>query len=164
MNRKLPSSLLETTWEQRSNALTHILTLPTTQPSLSSQFFVSSCIPCFINWDYPPIFCNKPKNQCLSLHWKWAFSLFLRKLANLGLPQTSWRSKCPFTQPPPLVLAKGAEPPPLKMGPEEKREIYRKILRRKRWVKKVPSIIPFLVPNLSLFLMLLYDPLPPKKP
>ncbi|KAJ0083112.1 hypothetical protein Patl1_10648 [Pistacia atlantica] len=97
----------DTTWEQKLQALTHILTSPTTSPSLYSQFFISTQIPCYINWDYPPILCNKPTFPPLLL--RWGFSLFLKRVSRFGLPHTSWRSKCPYQQPPPLILSKGVE-------------------------------------------------------
>ncbi|KAI9113519.1 hypothetical protein K1719_015446 [Acacia pycnantha] len=37
-----------------------ILTSPKATPTLHSQFFISHQIPCYLNWDYPPILCPKP--------------------------------------------------------------------------------------------------------
>ncbi|KAJ4703532.1 Transmembrane protein [Melia azedarach] len=148
----------ETTWEQRLLALTHILTSPTTSPSLHSQFFVSAQIPCYMNWDYPPIFCSKSANRFPSLHLKWGFSLFIKRVSRFGLPQTSWRSKCPYQQPPPLILAKGLEE--AQWGDEQKRQYVRRRLRRKRLGCDVNPLIPTLLPNILLFSLLLWNPFP----
>ncbi|XVE51389.1 hypothetical protein DITRI_Ditri02bG0036100 [Diplodiscus trichospermus] len=151
----------ETTWEQKLQALTHILTSPTTSPSLHSQFFISSQIPCYLNWDFPPILCNKPSADAFpSLHLKWGFSLFLERVSRLGLPETSWRSKCPYYQPPPLIMAKGVEE--ARWDDEQKREYVRKRLRRKRLGSDVHPLIPVLVPDLLLFSLLLFNPFPLK--
>ncbi|MFS8026312.1 hypothetical protein Hanom_Chr16g01485311 [Helianthus anomalus] len=141
----------ETTWEQRHNALTHILTHPTTTPSLHSQLFISTQIPCcYHNWEYPPIFC--PKHHQL----QWAIGLFLKRAGGGGLNQGSWRSKCPYQLPPPMVLAKGVEPP--KWGDEDKREYVKKRLRRKKLGNDINPWIPILLPNLILMSFLLWDP------
>ncbi|KAJ0018951.1 hypothetical protein Pint_10518 [Pistacia integerrima] len=123
----------DTTWEQKLQALTHILTSPTTSPSLYSQFFISTQIPCYINWDYPPILCNKPT-----------------------FPPPS--SECPYQQPPPLILAKGVEE--AQWGDAQKREYVRMRLRRKRLGTDVNPLIPTLLPNLLLFSLLLWNPFP----
>lgn len=149
----------DTTWEQRLEALTHVLTSPTTSPSLHSQLFISAQIPCYLNWDYPPILCNKPSSKAFpSLHLRWGISLFLKRVSRFGLPQTSWRSKCPFQQPPPLILAKGVEE--AQWGEEQRREYFRKRLRRKRLVSDVNPLIPLLLPNMLLFSLLLWNPYP----
>ncbi|THF97871.1 uncharacterized protein LOC114299149 [Camellia sinensis] len=148
----------ETTWEQKIQALTHILTHPTTTPTLHSQLFISSQIPCYLNWDYPPLLCPKSTTTFPPLHLRWAFSLFLKRVSRFGLPHTSWRSKCPYQQPPPLILAKGLEE--AKWDDEEKREYVRKRLRRKRVGSDVHPLIPILVPNLLLFSLLLWNPFP----
>ncbi|XP_027105375.1 uncharacterized protein [Coffea arabica] len=148
----------DTTWEQRIHALTHIITNPTTTPPLHSQFFIAAQVPCYIHWDYPPILCTKPSSTFPSLHLKWAISLFLNKVSRLGLPRTSWRSKCPFQLPPPIILAKGVEE--AQWGDAEKREYVRKRLRRKRLGSNVHPLIPILVPNLLLFALLFWDPVP----
>lgn len=138
------------TWEQRHHALTHILTHPpTTTPSLHSQFFISTQIPSTYlhfhsNSDYPPLFNHQ---------FRWAFRLFLRRVSRL---EASWRAKCPYQQPPPLVLAKGVQPP--KWGDEDKREYVKKRLRRKRLGNHLNPWIPILLPNLILFSFLLWDP------
>ena len=148
----------EATWEQRFQALTHILTYPTTTPPLHSQLFISTQIPCYLNWDYPPVLCNKPQPTFPSLHLSWGFSLFLKRISRFGKPETSWRSKCPFQQPPPLILAEGVEE--AKWGDEERREYVRKRLRRGHLVNRVHPSIPILVPNLLLFSLLLWNPFP----
>ncbi|XP_022715834.1 uncharacterized protein LOC111275024 [Durio zibethinus] len=151
----------DTTWEQKLQALTHILTSPTTSPPLHSQFFISTQIPCYLNWDYPPVLCNKPNTDTFpSLHLKWGFSIFLKRVSRLGLPETSWRSKCPYYQPPPLILAKGVEE--AQWGDGQKREYARKRLRRKRLVSNVHPLIPVLVPDLLSFFLLLVNPFPVK--
>ncbi|KAJ6925910.1 hypothetical protein NC651_010373 [Populus alba x Populus x berolinensis] len=120
----------DTTWEQRLQALTHLLTSPATTPPLYSQFFISTQIPCYLKWDYPPILCNKDTKTFPSLLLRWGFSLFLKRASRLGCPETSWRSKCPYQQPPPLILAKGLEE--AQWGDEQRREYVRKRLRRKK--------------------------------
>lgn len=145
----------DTTWEQRLQAITHILIEPAAaaRPPLYSQFFIAGYIPCYLRWDYPPILCRKGPPF---LDLRWGFSLFLGRLSRLGLPETSWRSKCPYLQPPPLVLARGVEP--ARWGAEERREYFRQRLRRRRLGNDVNPLIPLLVPNLLLFSLLLWDP------
>lgn len=146
----------DTTWEQRSQALTHILTSPTTNPSLHSQFFISTQIPCYLNWDYPPLLCSKPHPQTYLR--KWVFSLFLKRLSRLGQPLTSWRSKCPYYQPPPLILAKGVEE--ARWDDQGKKQYVRKRLARKRLRSEVHPLIPVMLPNILLFSLLLWNPFP----
>lgn len=150
----------DTTWEQRIHALTHIITNPTTTPSLQSQFFIATQVPCYINWDYPPILCTKFSSSFIfpSIHLKWAFSIFLKRVSRFGLPMTSWRSKCPFQLPPPIILAKGVEE--AQWGEAEKRDYVRKRLRRKRLGSNVHPLIPIIVPNLLLFSLLFWNPVP----
>nr|GMD91915.1 uncharacterized protein LOC7456773 isoform X1 [Ipomoea batatas] len=142
----------EATWQQRLHALTHILTNPEPTPPLHSQFFISTQVPCYLNWHYPPLLCPKPL-----LH-KWAISLFLKRLSRFGLPETSWRSKCPYHQPPPVVLAKGVAE--AEWGDEEKRLYVRQRLRRKPLVSNVHPLIPILVPNLLLLSVFFWNPYP----
>ncbi|CAL9235447.1 unnamed protein product [Arabidopsis halleri] len=141
----------ETTWEQRLQAVTHILTNPTTKPSLHSQFLIGTLIPNYISWDYPPIYSPTHLRQ-------WWVSQFFKRVSRFGLPDTSWRSNCPYYQPPAAVMAAGVEEG--KWGREERREYARKRLRRKKLVNEVNPYIPLLVPNLLLFTLLLWDPLP----
>ncbi|KFK24808.1 hypothetical protein AALP_AA8G027600 [Arabis alpina] len=141
----------ETTWEQRLQAVTHILTNPTTKPSLYSQFFIGTLIPFHPSWDYPPIYSPTHLRQ-------WWVSQFLKRASRLGLTDASWRSNCPYYQPLPAVMAAGVEEG--KWGREERREYVRKRLRRKKLVSEVNPLIPLLVPNLLLFTLLLWDPLP----
>lgn len=148
----------DATWEQRLQALTHVLTSPTTTPPLYSQLFISRQIPCYLNWEYPPILCTKGTRIFPSLHLRWGFSLFLKRVSRLGLPETSWRSKCPYQQPPPLILAKGVEE--AQWGDEQKREYIRKRLRRKRLGNNIHPSIPILVPNLFLFSLMFWNPFP----
>lgn len=146
-----------TRWEQRLQALTHILTThPTTTPSLHSQFLISTQIPCYLSWDYPPILCPQSTTTFPPLQLRWAFSLFLKRVSRFGLPETSWRSKCPFQQPPPLILAKGVEE--AQWGDEQKREYVRKRLRMKRRGTDVNPLIPVLVPNMLLLSLLFWNP------
>ncbi|XP_065878831.1 uncharacterized protein [Euphorbia lathyris] len=151
----------KTTWEQRIIALTHILTSPTTTPPLYSQFFISTQIPSYFKWEfYPPILCFKDTERTyLSGHLKWGFSLFLKRVSRLGFPQTSWRSKCPYQQPPPLILAKGVEE--AEWGDDQKREYVRKRMKRRRYGSSVVNpLIPILVPNMLLLSLLLWNPFP----
>ncbi|KAE8707550.1 glycogen phosphorylase 1-like [Hibiscus syriacus] len=149
----------ESTLEQKLHALTHILTSPTTSPPLHSQLFISTQIPCFLNWDFPPILCNKPNSHAFpSLHLKWGFSLFLKRISRLGLPETSWRSKCPYSQPPPLILAKGVDEAQWEHA--QKMEYVRKRLKRKRLGSDINPLIPILIPDALLFFLLLFNPFP----
>jgi hypothetical protein len=75
---------------------------------------------------------------------RWGFSLFLQRVCRFGLPETSWRSKCPFQQPPPLILAKGVKE--AQWGEERRKEYVRKKLRRKRLGSIVHPLIPILIP------------------
>ncbi|XP_010052275.2 uncharacterized protein LOC104440991 [Eucalyptus grandis] len=145
----------ETTWEQKLHTLTHLLTTRTTAPSLHSQFLVSSLVPCYLRWDYPPLLCSRAPSPDLLL-LRWSLSLFLRRLPRLGLPETSWRCKCPYQQPPPPVLAAGVGE--ARWGDAERREYFRRRLRRGRLGREVNPLVPILVPNLLLFSLLLWDP------
>ncbi|KAK4785808.1 hypothetical protein SAY86_002497 [Trapa natans] len=144
-----------TTWEHRLQAMTHILIDPAAADRLPlySQFFISGYMPCYLRWDCPPVLCRKGPTF---LDLRWGFSLFLRRFSRLGLPETSWRSKCPYLQPPPIVLAKGVEP--ARWGADERREYLRRRLRRRRLRNEVNPLIPLLVPNMLLFSLLLWDP------
>ncbi|GAA0175676.1 hypothetical protein LIER_28803 [Lithospermum erythrorhizon] len=146
----------ETTWEQRLNALTHLLINPTTSPSLHSQILISTQVPCYLNWDYPPILCKKHSKTFPSLHLQWAFTQFLKRASRFGLPLTSWRSKCAYQLPPPLILAQGVEE--AQWGDEEKRKFVRRRFSRKKIGNNVNPLIPIIVPNLLLFSLLLWDP------
>ncbi|KAI4306448.1 hypothetical protein L6164_029723 [Bauhinia variegata] len=145
----------DTTWEQRLEAITHILTNPTRTPNLHSQFFIANQIPCYLNWDYPPILCS----QSSSLHPRWTFSLFLRRVFRLGPPQTSWRSKCPFQQPPPLILAKGVEQPEWD-APQRIAYAKKRLARKPLQLNMINPLIPVVIPNLLLFSLLLWNPFP----
>ncbi|KAK9706731.1 hypothetical protein RND81_07G148200 [Saponaria officinalis] len=145
----------DTTWEQRIHTLTHILTTPTTNPSLHSQYFISNQIPCYLNWDYPPLLCTKHHPF---LFLKYNLTLFLKRVPTFGIPLTSWRSKCPYFQPTPLILAEGVQLPI--PGVDEKRLYVRKRLHRKPLQSDINPWIPFLVPNLLLFSLLLWNPFP----
>ncbi|KAI3456230.1 hypothetical protein Pfo_012893 [Paulownia fortunei] len=149
-----------TSWEQKLHALTHILTNPTTSPPLHSQLFIATQIPCYLNWDYPPLLCRQSSTvAALSPPlMRWAFSRFLKKAWRFGLPETSWRSKCPYQLPPPLVLARGVEE--AQWGEEERRKYVWKRLRRKRLGSNIHPLIPIVVPNLLLFSLLFWDPIP----
>lgn len=147
----------ESTWEQRFHVLTHILTHPTTSPSLHSQILVSTQIPCYLTWDFPPFLCIRESKVPLLLQW--GFSLFFKRVSRLGFPETSWCCKCPFQQPPPLILAVGVDPAPPQWGDEQRIEYFRKRMRRKRLCSTVPPVIPFIVPNMLLLLLLMWNPL-----
>jgi len=102
-------------WAQRTEALTHILTHPSHSPSLHSQLFLASRVPCPGSASsYPPFLC--PGASLL----RWALaSVFLPRAARLGLPPSSWRSRCPFQLPPPLVPSAAIEPAPERWGDAE---------------------------------------------
>ncbi|WOH11870.1 hypothetical protein DCAR_0831366 [Daucus carota subsp. sativus] len=143
-----------TKWEERLQALTHILTHPTTTPSLHSQFFIYTQLPSNYNLDYyPPILASK------STQLKWAFSLFLHKLLRFGVPQTSWRSKCPYQIPPPLILAKGVEE--AKWDDDEgKKEYVIKRMRKRRLGNTINPLIPIMIPNMLVLSLLFWIPSP----
>jgi hypothetical protein len=103
------------TWVQRVEALTHILTHPSHSPSLHSQLFLASRVPCpGVTASYPPFLC--PGASLL----RWALtSVFLPRVARLCLPHSSWRSRCPFQLPPPLVTSAGVETAPERWGEAE---------------------------------------------
>ncbi|XP_073128597.1 uncharacterized protein [Henckelia pumila] len=146
-------------WEQKMNALTHILTTPTTSPPLHSQLFIATQIPCYLNWDYPPyLLCHQSSAAFPPPLLKWAISRFFERISRPGIHQTSWRSRCPFQLPPPLVLAKGVEE--ARWSEEEKREYVWKRFTRKRLGSNVNPWIPILLPNMLLFSLLLWDPIP----
>ncbi|CAN6276009.1 unnamed protein product [Urochloa humidicola] len=104
------------TWSQRAEALTHILTHPSHSPSLHSQLLVASRVPCPPPGPtpYPPFLCPGGAGASL-LRWALA-SVFLPRAARLGLPPSSWRSRCPFQLPPPLVPSSAIEPAPERWG------------------------------------------------
>ncbi|RAL44773.1 hypothetical protein DM860_003532 [Cuscuta australis] len=138
-------------WEQRLQALTHIITSPApSPPPLHSQYFIAAQVPCYLNWHYPPLLCPKPL-----IHPKWALSFFLRNLsAGSERPENSWRSKCPYSVPPPVVLAGGVEA--AAWGDEERMtEQGRRRVRRKGLVSNVHPLVPFVIPHL-LFLPFLH--------
>ncbi|RLM75194.1 uncharacterized protein C2845_PM15G11650 [Panicum miliaceum] len=107
------------TWAQRAEALTHILIHPSHSPSLHSQLFLASRVPCppsgpGSTTSYPPFLC--PGASLL----RWALaSVFLPRAARLCLPPSSWRSRCPFQLPPPLVPSAAIEPAPERWGDAE---------------------------------------------
>lgn len=140
----------EASWEQRLQALTHILTSPTYTPSLHSQFFIATQIPCYLNWDYPPFLCPNP-----SILKTWLRSVFLKRVFGTAPPQTSWRSKCPFQQPPPLVLAQGLEQP--QWGPQQRRDYVKKRMAR-NLRRDVNPFIPILIPNILLLSIMIWNP------
>lgn len=141
------------TWPDRIETLSYILTHQTLAPSLHSQFFVSLRVPCFLDWSFPPFLCPSP-NALRS----WSLSFFLSRASRLGLPRTTWRSLCPFQQPPPCLLSSGVDPAPERWGPEERRAYARKRLRRRPFGVRVPQFLLFALPNLALLSLLLFDP------
>ncbi|PKA67142.1 hypothetical protein AXF42_Ash004634 [Apostasia shenzhenica] len=141
-------------WGDCIDTLTHILTYPTTTPSLHSQLFVASRVPCFLRWDYPPFLCPDPTPTIL----RWAEGLFRRRVAKFGRLQASWRSKCPFQQPPPLVLSTAVKPAPPRWMPENLREHFRQRIQRGRLGLRVSPLLVVTVPNLLLLLLLFCDP------
>ncbi|KMZ71911.1 hypothetical protein ZOSMA_172G00400 [Zostera marina] len=147
-------------WQDRIHSLTHILTSPTTNPSLHSQLFISThnpdpSIDCTA---YPPFF-----SPPLVL-FQWSIThLFFPRLLTRGLPHSSWRSKCPLQQPPPLVLSTGIDPAPERWGAEERKMLFRKRLNRPSLGTHVPALLGIFMPNLFIFTLLLWDPLSLRK-
>lgn len=74
----------------------------------------------------------------------------------MGAPKTSWRSKCPFHQPPPLILAKGVEE--AKWGNEERKGYVRKRLSRKPLGRELNPLLAVLLPNVLLLSLLIWNP------
>ncbi|CAH9121997.1 unnamed protein product [Cuscuta epithymum] len=137
-------------WEQRHHVLTHIISSPEpTPPPLYSQFFISTQVPCYLNWHYPPLLCPTP------LLRKWALSRFLNRLT---APETSWRSQCPYSQPPPVVLAKGLEA--ANWGDEEKREYAMKRVKRRPLARRLHPFFAVMVPNILALSLFLWNPFP----
>ncbi|KAF3334764.1 hypothetical protein FCM35_KLT21368 [Carex littledalei] len=144
------SSSSTPSWPDRIETLSHILTHQTLTPSLHSQFFVSLRAPCFLDWSFPPFLCDSPTALPF-----WTLSFFFSRASRLGFPHTTWRSLCPFQQPPPCILSSGVDPAPDRWGPQELREYARKRIRRPRHGPRVPQLLLFLVPNLALLSLLL---------
>ncbi|KAL0919431.1 hypothetical protein M5K25_011525 [Dendrobium thyrsiflorum] len=142
------------TWEDRIETLSHILTHPTKTPSLHSQLFVAARFPCFLRWDYPPFLCEAGASVIL----RWSSALFFRRVTGLERPTASWRSKCPFQHPPPMLLSCAEEPAPARWTPELLRERVRRRFRRGRLGLRVPPLLVVAVPNLVLLLLLFRDP------
>ncbi|KAL2341857.1 hypothetical protein Fmac_009797 [Flemingia macrophylla] len=140
----------ESRWEQRLEALTHILTSPTNRPSLHSQWLIATQIPCYLNWDYPPFLCHNTR-----LLKTWVSTLFLKRLLGTSPPQTSWRSKCPFHQPPPLILARGLHEP--HWGPQQRRDYVRNRFARSLR-RNVNPLVHILLPNLLLLSLMIWNP------
>ncbi|XP_027933222.1 uncharacterized protein LOC114188781 [Vigna unguiculata] len=140
----------EAPWEQRLQALTHILTSPTTTPSLHSQFFIATQIPCYINWDYPPFLCSNP-----NFLTTWLRSFFLKRLFGTAPPHTSWRSKCPFHQPQPLILAQGLDHPNWER--QQRRAYVRERMARKLR-KNVNPVLHIVMPNLVFLSLMIWNP------
>ncbi|KAG0457641.1 hypothetical protein HPP92_022531 [Vanilla planifolia] len=135
------------TWKDRIETLTHILMHPTTTPSLHSQLFVAARVPCFIRWDYPPFLCSDGSLPLL----RWSCALLFRRLTGIGQPaRSSWRSKCPFQQPPPLVLSSAEQMAPSRWTPEELRARLRRRIQRGRLGLRVPPMLAVGLPILFL--------------
>lgn len=147
-------------WQDRIETLSHILTHQTLTPSLHSQFFVSLRAPCFLDWSFPPFLCSSSPTALPF----WSLSFFLSRASRLGFPHTTWRSLCPFQQPPPCILSSGVDPAPDRWGPQERREYGRKRIRRARHGPRVPQVLLVLVPNLVLLSLLLLSDLLWRKP
>lgn len=145
----------KTSWEQKLHALTHILTSPTDSPPLHSQLFIATQIPCYLNWDYPPLLCRHSASSPPLITW--AFSQFINRARRFGLPETSWRSKCPYQLPPPPILAKGVAE--AEWGQEERRRYVRSRFKRKRLGSDIHPFIPIVIPNLLLLSLLFWAPI-----
>ncbi|CAA6671332.1 unnamed protein product [Spirodela intermedia] len=139
----------ETGWEERVRAVTHLLTSPPSEvaaPPLHSQVFLAATAPSYLLRATP-----------LLLSWSVAF--FLSSLGRHRPYAASWRSKCPFQEPPPLVVSAAVEPAPPRRTPEEMRTYFRRRLRRRRPGVEVPALVAVVGPNMLLFSLLLWDPL-----
>ena len=147
-------------WNERTRAVTHLLTSPPAEvatPPLHSQVFLAAAAPCYVRWDFPPFLCRRSGEPPL---FSWSIKFFISKLRNGGRPYAlSWRSNCPFQQPPPLVLSSAVDPPPENPSPESLRAYFRRRLRRRRPGFEVPGPVAVMLPNMALFSLLLWDPL-----
>ncbi|XP_015691737.2 uncharacterized protein LOC102721636 [Oryza brachyantha] len=139
------------TWPERAEALTHVLTNPSHSPSLHSQLFLASRVPCPpAGSTYPPFLC--PGAGLL----RWALaSVFLPRVARLCLPPSSWRSRCPFQLPPPIVSSIGIEQAPERWSEAELRAYARRqrVLRgpmRARPPHSVAGAVLTIVPNVVI--------------
>ncbi|XP_073026469.1 uncharacterized protein [Primulina eburnea] len=144
----------KTSWEQRMNVLTHVLTTRSTSPPLHSQLFIATQIPC-----YPPLFSHQSSSAAFPPPLlEWIVSRFLERISTFGLHQASWRSRSPFQLPRPLVLAEGVEV--AQWSEEEKREYAWKRFHRRRLGNNVNPWIPIVIPNMLLLSLLFWDPIP----
>ncbi|KAL5213989.1 hypothetical protein ABZP36_003141 [Zizania latifolia] len=139
------------TWSQRTEALNHILTHPSYSPSLHSQLFLASRVPCPPPGStYPPFLC--PGAGIL----RWALaSIFLPRVARLCLPPSSWRSRCPFQLPPPLVPSAAIEPAPERWSKAElqgyaRRRRARRGPMRARPLPSVVGAVLTIMPNVVI--------------
>ncbi|XP_052150837.1 uncharacterized protein LOC127769326 [Oryza glaberrima] len=123
---RAPQSSTSPTWPRRVEALTHILIHPSHSPSLHSQLFLASRVPCPPPGStYPPFLCPGAGDGAGLLRWALA-SVFLPRAARLCLPPSSWRSRCPFQLPPPVVPSAAIEPAPERWGEAELRGYARR--------------------------------------
>uniref|UniRef100_A0A0A9D8D6 Uncharacterized protein n=1 Tax=Arundo donax TaxID=35708 RepID=A0A0A9D8D6_ARUDO len=151
------------TWAQRAEALTHVLTHPSHSPSLHSQLFLASRVPCppqgpgTATTSYPPFLC--PGASLL----RWALTaVFLPRSARLCLPPSSWRSRCPFQHPPPLVPSAGIEPAPERWGEAELRDYARRRRARRGPVRARPplsvaGVVLTTVPNIVIIAVIIRE-------
>ncbi|CAM0904205.1 unnamed protein product [Alopecurus aequalis] len=146
------------TWAQRTEALTHILTDPSHSPSLHSQLFLASRVPCPPRGSsYPPFLC--PGASLL----RWAFtSVFLPRVARLSLPPSSWRSRCPFQLPSPLVPSTAIEPAPERWGEAELRGYAQRRRARRGPMKARPpvsvaGVVLTTVPNIVIIAVIVRE-------
>ncbi|XP_062186198.1 uncharacterized protein LOC133889751 [Phragmites australis] len=150
------------TWAQRAEALTHILTHPSHSPSLHSQLFLASRVPCppqgpGYTTTYPPFLC--PGASLL----RWALaSVFLPRAARLCLPPSSWRSRCPFQLPPPLVPSSGIEPAPERWAEDELSGYARRRRARRGPVRARPplsvaGVVFTTVPNIVIIAVIIRE-------
>ncbi|KAF0913077.1 hypothetical protein E2562_020230 [Oryza meyeriana var. granulata] len=139
------------TWPQRAEALTHILTHPSYSPSLHSQLFLASRVPCPPPGStYPPFLCSGAGLL------RWALtSVFLPRVARLCLPPSSWRSRCPFQLPPPIVPSAAIEPAPERWSEAElqgyaRRQRAQRGPMRARPPHSVAGAVLTIVPNVVI--------------
>ncbi len=83
----------------------------------------------------------------------------LHRFRRWGLPETSWRNKMPWHDPPPNFLAKGLEWPQTNFASqEEKRLMCTRARKRRRFLLGSPPTWSFMVANVAFIAVLVYNP------
>jgi hypothetical protein len=76
-----------------------------------------------------------------------------------GLPETSWRNKMPWHDPPPNFLAKGLQWPQTNFASqEEKKLMCTRARKRRRFLLGSPPTWSFMVANVAFIAVLVYNP------